>query len=359
MNAIKHLVHYFEELERQEKFSGVVYITKGNSEIFHGAYGYASRQWKAKNRMDMRFDTASITKLFTAVAILQLIDQGLLEFDTAVIEFLDLKDTTISLEVTVYHLLTHTSGIGDDVEEEDGEDYADLWKTRPNYGVTTTADFLPQFIHKPPNFPPGSGCRYCNCSFILLGLIIEKITGQSYRDYVRQNIFAKAGMDHSDFLRMDFVNENVAEGVDPIQDDAGNITRWRKNIYSFPPIGSPDSGALVTAGDLAHFLRSLKAGKFLSPELTKAFLTPQVKYRESDVWKTMYGMGLMFYLDKNDHVVCYQKDGINAGVSGIIRHFPDRDISIVLLSNMENGVWKPVWEIHELVADGQLNQYSE
>ncbi|MFQ5616372.1 MAG: serine hydrolase domain-containing protein [Anaerolineales bacterium] len=256
--------------------------------------------------------------------------------------------------MNVFHLLTHTSGIGDDCEEEDGENYEDLWKTKPNYSVTTAADFLPQFIHKPPNFPPGQGCRYCNCSFVLLGLMIEKATGMTYRDYVRQNIFARAGMVHSDFFRMDRVHENVAEGCDPIRDEDGNVVDWKKNIYSFPPIGSPDSGAYVTAYDLDRFLWAVKAGELLSPELTGAFLTPQVHYCEKDNWTMMYGYGLWFYVDKSDKVVCYQKEGINAGVSGLIRHFPAQDINVVILSNMVGGVWKPVWKIHEMVVAEQF-----
>jgi CubicO group peptidase (beta-lactamase class C family) len=159
MHATGELNQYFQELEVQDKFSGVVLITQGQLQLYAGAYGYASRAWKVKNTLDVRFDTASITKLFTAVATLQLIDWGLLAFDTGVIDFLALDDTLISRQVNVFHLLTHTSGIGDDCEEEDGESYEDLWKTRSNYAVTTTTDFLPQFIHKPPNFPPGQGCR--------------------------------------------------------------------------------------------------------------------------------------------------------------------------------------------------------
>jgi CubicO group peptidase (beta-lactamase class C family) len=349
----QQLDHYFQELENQEKFSGAVLITQGKSHLYARTFGYASRKWGVRNSLETRFDTASITKLFTAVATLQLIDQGLLSFDTAVIDFLGLKDTAISREVNVFHLLTHTSGIGDDVEEEDGEDYEDLWKIRPNYMVTETADFLPQFIHKAPNFPPGQGCRYNNCAFILLGLIIEKISGITYRDYVRDKIFTKAGMNQSDFYRMDRVHENIAEGCDPIRDDEGIISGWKNNIYSYPPIGSPDSGALVTVGDLDRFLRAVQAGKLISPELAAAFLTPQVKYRESDMWITMYGYGLMFYLDKSGRLICYQKDGINAGVSGIIRHFPEWDINVVLLSNMESGVWEPIWKVHELLVGGK------
>ncbi|MGD9002366.1 MAG: serine hydrolase domain-containing protein, partial [Anaerolineae bacterium] len=213
-------------------------------------------------------------------------------------------------------------------------------------------DFLPQFVHKAPNFPPGEGCRYCNCSWILLGLMIERVTGMSYRDYVRENVFARAAMAQSDFLRLDRVRENVAEGADPIRDAAGRVVGWKRNIYSFPPIGSPDSGAYVTAGDLDRFLRAVQAGDLLSPRLTKAFFTPQVTYRQRDDWTLMMGYGLMFYVDACDRVVCYQKEGINAGVSGIIRHFPGRDISVVLLSNGEAGVWEPIWTVHELVVQG-------
>jgi CubicO group peptidase (beta-lactamase class C family) len=355
MNTAHVLDRYFRELEEQDRFSGVVLITQGATRLYSAAYGYASRPWRIRNKLDMRFDTASITKLFTSVASLQLIDRGLLSLDTGVIDFLGLDDTEISKEVNVFHLLTHTSGIGDDAEEEDGEIYEDLWRTRPNYSVTTTAAFLPQFIHRPPNFPPGQGCRYCNCSFVLLGLMIEKATGMTYRDYVRQNIFARAGMAHSDFFRMDRVHENVAEGCDPMRDEDGNVVGWKKNLYSFPPIGSPDSGAHVTAHDLERFLRAVKGGELLSPELTRAFLTPQVHYREKDSWTMMYGYGLWFYVDRSDGVVCYQKEGINAGVSGLIRHFPAQDISVVILSNMEDGAWKPVWKIHEMVVAGQLD----
>jgi CubicO group peptidase (beta-lactamase class C family) len=359
MTATRLLHQYFTDLEQAHEFSGVVLITQGEVQLFSGAYGYASRPWKVRNTLNMRFDTASITKLFTSVATLQLIERGALSLDTSVIGFLGLEDTTISKEVNVFQLLTHSSGIGDDCEEEDGERYEDLWRTKPNYCVTTTADFLPQFAHKPPNFPPGQGCRYCNCSFVLLGLMIEKATGMTFRDYVRENVFARAGMNRSGFFQMDRVHENVAEGADPVRDEGGNVVGWKKNIYSFPPIGSPDSGAHVTAGDLDRFFRAVKAGELLSPELTQAFLTPQVPYRDTDEGTTMYGFGLLFYLDKSGDVVCYQKEGINAGVSGIIRHFPDQDINVVILSNMEAGVWEPVWKVHEMVVSGDWNATNQ
>jgi len=343
---------YFRTLEDRDEYSGVVLVTRGQEELFAAAYGYASRTWRVPNTLDTRFDTASATKLFTAVAALQLVDRGLLALDTRAVDFLGLEGTAISPDATLYHLLTHTSGIGDDVEEEDGEEYAELWKTRSNYLVTQTADFLPQFAHKPANFAPGEGCRYCNCSFVLVGLMIEQVTGQRYRDYVREHIFGPAGMDRSDFFRLDRVEEDVAEGADPVRDEVGNVVGWKKNIYSFPPVGSPDSGAHVTAGDLDRFLRAVQAGKLLSPALTAEFLSPHVLYRETDTGQVHYGYALAFQADPAGEIVFYGKSGINAGVSAMLRYYPAGDVTVVLLSNMEDGVWEPVRTVHEAVMEG-------
>ena len=355
MNLTHVLDEYFQHRAARDLFSGAVLITQGASRLYARAYGYASRAWLAPNDLDTRFDTASITKLFTAVATLQLIDQGLIAFDTPVVERLRLEATPLPKDVTVYHLLTHTSGIADDADEEAGERYEDLWRAKPNYSVIETRDFLPQFVHKPANFPPGEGCRYCNCGYVLLGLLIEEISGMTYRDYVRTHIFTKAGMTASGFFRLDRVNHNVAEGCDPIRDATGTIVGWRKNIYSFPPIGSPDAGAYVTVADLDGFLRAVMAGKLLSPELTGAFLSPQVVHSTRDTWTEMYGYGLRFYVDRAGKVYCFEKEGVNVGVSGIISHFPNQDVTVTLLSNMEDGVWDPAWNmIHELVLDAQL-----
>ena len=353
MNIHTELDQYFQDREQAQQFSGVVLLTQGATPLYRGAYGYASRSWRVKNSLDIRFDTASITKLFTAVATLQLIDQGLLTFDLPVIDFLAIKETTISKAVTVFQLLTHSSGIGDDADEENGESYEAVWKDRPNYSVTTTADFLPQFIHKPANFPPGQGCRYCNCSFVLLGLVIEKITGLTYRDYVRQHIFASAGMTASDFLRMDRVHERMAEGYEPLHDETDEVIGWKKNIYAYPPIGSPDGGAYVTAADLDRFLRAVQAGRLLSPTLTQAFLTPQVNYRTTDQGQSKFGYALEFRLDQAGQLLYYQKDGLNTGVSAIIRHYPAHNINVVLLANMMDGVWQPLRHIHEHIMAGE------
>ena len=346
------LERYLRGLEADDAFSGVVRITAGDDERFAGAYGFASRAWHVPNTLATRFDTASITKLFTAVAALQQVDRGVFALDTPVIGYLDLGGTVISPAVTVRQLLSHTSGIGDDADEEAGESYEAIWRTRPSYSVQETADFLPGFSQREPNFAPGQGCRYNNAGYVLLGLMIERATGHSYRDVVREDVFAAAGMGDSDFLRMDRVNELLAEGADPIRDDAGTITGWKRNIYSYPPVGSPDGGAHVTAADLDRFLRAVREGRLLAPDSTAAFLAPQVLYRVRDGWTQHFGFGPWFRVDAAGAIVFLEKEGMNAGVSGLVRHYPGRHLTVVILSNLEEGAWDPAGFVHDLVVAG-------
>ena len=139
--------------------------------------------------------------------------------------------------------------------------------------------------------------------------MIERATGRSYRDVVREDVFAPAGMADSDFLSMDRVNERLAEGADPIRDEAGAITGWKRNIYSYPPIGSPDGGAHVTAADLDRFMRAVLDGRLLSSELTAAFLTPQVIHSVRDGWVEHYGFGPWFHIGDDGTLVFLEKDG--------------------------------------------------
>ncbi len=124
-------------------------------------------------------------KLFTSVSVLQQVDAGTLDLDASIAEWVDLAGTGISTEITLRHLLTHTSGIADDAVEEAGESYEALFVDRPNYAVTRTEDFLPQCTGKPALFAPGTGCRYNNCRYQFAGLAFERVTGTTYREYVQ------------------------------------------------------------------------------------------------------------------------------------------------------------------------------
>lgn len=339
------------ELEADDEFSGVVGLNQGDQELFLDAFGYASRTWNIPTTVETRFDTASITKLFTAVAALQLIERGAFALDASVVEYLALTDTGISQAVTPYHLLTHTSGIADDADEEAGERYEDLFLERPNYSVIETADYLPQFVGKPPNFAPGEGCRYCNVGYVLLGLMIERATGSTYRSYVADHVFAPAGMSRSAFFRMDVVEPDVAEGVEVIENEDGGIVGWRRNIYSYPPIGGPDGGAHVTVGDLLRFHRAVTDGRLLGAALTAEILSPKARHSPRGAGSHLMGFGFEFETDADDVVRCYWKEGVNVGVSGMLRHYPREDISFAVLAVGENAAWRPIKAIDAAVRN--------
>ena len=352
--ALREVESLLHELEAADRFSGVVGVEQGDRQLLLDAFGYASRTWSIPATVEIRFDTASITKLFTAVATLQLVEQGAFALDTPVIGYLGLEGTGISPAVTPYHLLTHTSGIGDDADEEAGERYEDVFLERPNYSVIETADYLPQFVGKPANFAPGEGCRYCNVGFVLLGLMIERATGSTYRDYVAEHVFARAGMSRSGFFRMDVVEPDVAEGVEAIEDADGVAVGWRRNVYSFPPVGGPDSGAHVTAGDLLRFHRAVTDGRLLSPELTAELLSPKVRHSARGAGSHLMGFGFEFETDADGAVRCYWKEGVNVGVSGVLCHYPAQDVTVAVLAVGENAASAPIRAIDKAVTSGSI-----
>lgn len=339
------------EVTAEEDFSGVVRVTRGDEVVLEQAWGLASRRWGVPVAVTTRFDVASVTKLFTAVAVLQQVEAGTLDLDASIGTWVPLAATTISPQVTLRHLLTHTSGIADDADEEAGESYEALWVDRPSYSVMTTADFLPQFARKPARVAPGTDCRYCNVGYILAGLALEAVTGQTYRDYVVAQVMGRAGMGRSGFFDMREAEPDVAEGWEPVRDgEDGPVTGWRQNIYSSPPIGSPDGGAHVSARDLTTFAEALRGGRLLSAELTQAFLTPQVLHHAAEEVSVHYGFGLEFEVLADGSIRSWSKDGVNTGASAILRHYPAQDVTVVVLSNAEDGAWSPIATVDEVVT---------
>ncbi len=195
-------------------------------------------------------------------------------------------------------MLTMTSGIADWINE-DAEDFDAEWnqfcRDHPLYLLRRDADYLPIFSRLEPYGALGEKFRYNNAGFMLLGLMIEKATGLSYFDYIRQNIFARAGMAQTDFIDLDDIHPNVAEGYVPIRDENGAIINWRKNIYSTTAGGAADGGATSTLDDLVRFSRALREGKLCAKESVKSMLTPKVAADdESSRW--MYGFGCFILL---------------------------------------------------------------
>ena len=322
----------------EHDFSGVVLVRRGKTVVFESATGLASRRTERPITSATRFDTASITKLFTSVAVLQQVAKGNLDLETSIHHYVDLEGTTIGTDVTLLHLLTHTSGIADDVDEEAGESYEELFRQTPAYTLLEAKDYLQLFATKPPLAPAGVESGYSNAAYILAGLALEKVTGVPYRQYVFDEVFTRAGMTDSGFYDRREAAPRVAEGWD--LDESGS---WFENLFSSPPIGSPAEGAQTTADDLVRFIQAVRNGELLDAEYTEEFFVPQVEHDE----ETMYGLGLEFDLNEDGSVRSYYQDGVNAGASGILRHYLEEGLDVVVLSNNVDAAWPVVREIDE------------
>jgi len=330
----------FDQYSKEHHFAGTALIKKSEKIIFERAYGFAHRGFKVPNTIHTMFDTASVTKLFTAVAILQLVDRGKLRLDDRITDIIDLSGTKIPFDVTITHLLTHTSGIADDADEELGESYEDLFINKPNYSIRNCIDFIPQFAFKEPKFKAGTDVSYNNCAFVLLGLAIEKATDRNYRDYVVQNIFRSCGMNHTSFASKEDGDVSVAEGYAAVYNENNDVT-WKKNIYSFPPIGTSDGGAFTTVGDLDSFMRALVNGKLLSDGMTGEIMKPQSKIAREYEWgKDMTGYGFQFAYDHAGKLIRMYKEGSNAGVAAMFAYYPEIDTTSIILANQTCNVWE-------------------
>ncbi|MCX7024658.1 MAG: serine hydrolase [Spirochaetes bacterium] len=326
--------------EREERFSGAVLVRRDGAELACIARGFAHRGFAVTNRPDTRFDTASITKVFTAIAAFRLVDRGLLRLDERVLDIVDIGVTRISRDVTIGQLLTHTSGIADDADEEAGEDYEDIWKATPCYNARSTRDFLPNFAMKEPVFSPGTSCRYNNCAFVLAGLALEERSGMSYRELVAREVFAPAGMTRTGFFAKDGTEPDVAEGYATVEDADGNPAGVRKNIYAYPPVGSPDAGALTTVGDLWRLFFALEGPGLLSVASGEAMLGPVANYMAlGNGDERRMGYALEFDYRPDGSLLRFGKDGVNPGVAAIAMRYPARDGFVAILANQDADVW--------------------
>lgn len=338
----------FEEICRDyadtKGFSGACMIKTESDILYSGAFGYANRAFKIANTIDTKFDTASVTKIFSAAATLQLIEKGLLKLDDSIVDIVNLRGTKIPSDVKIEHLLNHTSGIADDADEEAGEEYSALFINSPNYKIRECKDFLNNFSFKEPYFRAGTAVRYNNCAYVLLGLALEKITGTDYRTYVARNIFEPCKMTNSEFCAMDDINENTAEGYKSVRDKEGRFIGFRKNIYSYPPIGTPDGGAFSTVGDLDVFIRAIKNRLILSDKYSKILLTPHCPYTKPSLWNAVSNAkvrnGYAFeFLEVNSETFCIYKDGVNDGVSAMLTYYPAADMTVSVLANQNFHIW--------------------
>lgn len=302
-------------------FSGVVAITRGSTEVYQDSFGFRDVKNRLPNNPETKFGIASGTKFFTALGIGRLIDEGLLSLTTTMEEIEVNFRGFIDEKATILNLLTHTSGVYDYYDEEEITDFDNFFVEIPWYQLTTPSDYLPLFDNRPMKFRSDERYSYSNGGFVLLGVIIEKVSGQLYRDFLTENVLTPAGMHDSGFFAFNDLPENTASGY--LEDQV--IT----NIYNLPIRGGGDGGMYTTSGDLSSFWKALFSHKILSPGLTDAYLKTYWKFDESDG----YGCGVYKKIDDS----AYSIVGGDAGVGFFSKYIVKENMTISVLSNVTNG----------------------
>ncbi|MEW6757919.1 MAG: serine hydrolase domain-containing protein [Acidobacteriota bacterium] len=245
------------------EFSGVVLAAVGDRVVVHECAGLADRAFMVPVAKDTKFNLGSINKLFTRIAVAQLAEKGRLSLDDTVGKLLpDYPNPEVAAKVTVRHLLDFTSGMGDFFGEK--------FEATPKDRLRDNHDYLPLFAADPLLFEPGTSRRYSNAGYVVLGLIVERVSGRSYYDYVRENVFGPAGMTDTDSYEADVPVSNLAEGYTREWGKAEHAGEPpRSNVYSRPARGSSAGGGYSTAPDLLKFAGALKAGRLLGPGFTR------------------------------------------------------------------------------------------
>lgn len=316
------------------KFRGCAVITKNNKVVLKRATGYADLQNKVSNDFDTKFATASAGKVFVAVGILQLIEKGLLTFETTIGEILDIDFKQIDSHITIKQLLTHTSGIPDYFDESVMREYEELWIDFPNYKIRSNEDLLPLFIDKPMMYPRGSKFQYNNTGFVVLALVIEKLTGMEFDKYLTDQVFKPCEMHSTGYYELDMLPAKCATNY--IYDERRNT--YRTNIFSVDAKGTGAGGAFTTVADIESFWNCLLSYRLLSESMTQNMLSNHSGKDEC------YGYGIWLRKTNNHFVPYFQ--GSDPGVSFITSYDISQQLMVVLVSNYGDNVWDLLREIN-------------
>ena len=259
---------FVKKLAAEDVFSGSVLLAKDGQVIYKAAFGAANKDFNVANRVDTKFNLGSMNKMFTGVAIAQLVEKGKISYDDPLAKFIpDFPNPEAAKRIQIKHLLTHTAGLGGYFSER----YQKLARDQ----IRTVDDMmrLAREDEKDVKFEPGSRWQYSNTGMMVLGKVIEIASGQTYFEYVRENIYKPAGMTNTDCYELDKVNQNLAVGYHKEFTDAG--LAWSNNIFAHVMRGGPQGGGYSTVDDLLKFDQALRSGKLVSAETLKLITSPK------------------------------------------------------------------------------------
>lgn len=315
-----------EQEAAEDSFSGAVLIARNGAPIFAEAYGLADRERATGNTVQTRFRLGSINKMFTGVATLQLVAGGKLRLDDPLGKYLtDFPQKEVATKVTVEHLLNHTSGTGDIFGPE-----FDARRMQ----LRTLSDFAKLQEDKGLRFEPGTRWEYSNYGFILLGVLTEKVSGQTYYDYVRDHIYLPAQMWSSGsepedtFLPDRSIGYTRAAGT-TLRPSTGLLPDLRPNTESLPYRGSSAGGGYSTVYDLLSFANAVQQNKLLPPRFTEMLNTGKVETDHS----TQYGYGFEHHTNNGAHWIGHTGGAI--GMNGDLEFCPELGYTVVSLANLD------------------------
>jgi CubicO group peptidase (beta-lactamase class C family) len=331
-DAAARLERYVTALADADVFSGAVLLARGGDVLLARAHGHANKDFGTPNRVDTKFNLGSMNKMFTAIAIAQLVEQGRLQWDSPLSDFLpDFPTPEAARGIRVHHLLTHTSGLGSYFNPAFQESSRALWRTVDDMMELARGDSLA--------FEPGTRWQYSNTGYLVLGKIIEIVTGQDYHDYVREHIARPAGMLNTDAYELDRVNPNLAVGYQKIFTDDG--PEYRNNLFEHVIRGGPAGGGYSTVEDLFRFARALRAGRLVRPETVALLTSPK-----PELGSPNYGYG--FGINPDGSV---GHTGGFPGISSALAIYTEDDYTVVVLANRGGAAPTVMRKIAELIAN--------
>ena len=298
-----------------DDFAGAVLIAKNGKPVFSEAYGQADREHRTPNTLKTRFRIGSMNKMFTAVATLQLAQAGKLDLKDPVGKYLtDYPNKDVATKVTIHELLTHTGGSGDIFGPEFEAHRLEL---------RTLQDYVKLYGNRAPKFEPGSRWEYSNYGFILLGVIIEKVSGQSYYDYVRDHVYTPAGMTSTGSEPEDKRDSDRSIGYTKMDSSV-----WTPNTDTLPYRGSSAGGGYSTVEDLVRFGEALHSHKLLDALYTGLLTTGKPGTPDNT-----YAYGF------EDRIVngmrCFGHGGGAPGMNGDLKICPGPGYVVAVLANLD------------------------
>jgi CubicO group peptidase (beta-lactamase class C family) len=315
-----------DAIASETAFSGVVRVDSAHGVGVEKAYGLAHRGHGIPNSADTQFAIASGTKGLTALTVASLVEEGRIELSTSARSVLGADLPLVGDEVTIEHLLSHRSGIGDYLDEAGDHDLADYPMPVPVHELASTEEYVAALDGRPMTSAPGERFAYNNSGYVVLALIAERVGGSPFADLVRRRVCEPAGMRDTAFLRSDELPGRAALGY--LMVDGA----WRTNVFHLPVRGSGDGGIYSTAADLSSFWNALFAGQIVSNNLVDDLVRP---HSDAPAHSQRYGLG--FWLHASTDAVGLE--GYDAGVSFRSVHDPGARITHTVISNTTDGAW--------------------